>query len=391
MFLAVAGLATFGTACSSDDSTPNPDPQPEPGQLVVSASKLTPEVGETVTFTVKEGTADVTSTSDIYVNGNKISDKKLTSATAGEFKIVAKKANSKDSAAITVKFVEKGTELKQLVLTATPSTIELNAETVFKVTLDNADVTSTATIKVGGVAVTGGKYKGTVAGTFKAVASMTGAKDSAEVTITVKPAVVPEPTENFLKVDGNVIDLKGTALYQYFKVGGVNHNTITFQNAVYARFDYVTLSRELTGTVAAVDFENYIALTVYVKQTVAVGAEVTNQNVVRPWQAAANDVLFGGADGAIGAVAFTGDDEVSVRWAFGAPTEGSGVWSFSIEDGFTVEGNSLDATFEGPFEGYYNIVANPTAARAKNISSVKELKRLTTSVKMNKGAVRATK
>ncbi len=186
MFLAVAGLATFGTACSSSDDN-TPPPPPEVGQLALSASKTTLEINEKVTFAVKlDGKA--VADAEIFIDGTKISGYETSFATAKAYKVVAKKAGSKDSSELTITVKEKVIEKKQLVLTATPVLLALNAETTFKVTLDGQDVTSSSVITVNGTAVTNAKFKSATAGDFTAIAKKEGSIDSEEVVVTVLPA-----------------------------------------------------------------------------------------------------------------------------------------------------------------------------------------------------------
>lgn len=373
MFLTVATLATFGMACSSSDDSDGPA---DGIALVVNASKTTAEIGETVTFTVIEGTDDVTAASDIYINGTIAPDKKLTSTTEGEFKVVAKKAKAIDSEEIIVKFGPKA--VKKLVLTATPSTIDIDTETVFKVILNNTDVTARATIKVEGIIVTGGKYRGTAVGSYIARASLAGSEDSNEVTIIVKEADVVPPTENFLKVGNAVKDLKLTNVFQFFKFGGVNFQTVIRDGALYVPFGFRTFISD-TGQSTIEDYKNFIGFTVYVKQNVAVGRDVNNANVVRPWQvdgSVEENLLLGDIYGAINAVDFDANGETNVSFTFTnppAPGTAKGIWKFNIEGGGTLNtGLSIDADFKGVFEGYFNQSAT-TATAVVNINSKKAL------------------
>jgi len=374
MFLAVAGLATFGIACSSSDDSDEPI---DGITLVVTASNATAEIGETVTFTVNEGTTDVTVDADIYINGTIAPDKKLTSKTEGEFKVVAKKANAIDSEEIIVKFGPKA--VKKLVLTATPTTIDIDTETVFKVILNNTDVTARATIKVEGIIVTGGKYRGTAVGSYIARASLAGSEDSNEVTIIVKEADVVPPTENFLKVGNAVKDLKLTNVFQFFKFGGVNFQTVTRDGALYVPFGFRTFISD-TGQSTIEDYKNFIGFTVYVKQAVAVGREVTNANVVRPWQVDGNvagNWIIGDVYGAMNAVDFDASEEIDLSFSFTnppAPRMTTGEWKFNIVGGLTLNtALSIDAAFDGVFVGYYNINAS-TATAVLSIDSKKALK-----------------
>lgn len=376
MFLAVAGMATFGASCSkSDDSAPVVVPPVEAGQLALTASKTTVEVGEEVTFTVKLGKDDVTSSSDIFVGDTKTGSK-FSSDKPGEFKVVAKKQGAKDSAVVTIKVTEKGAPVTgTLVLKASiaeNSEIEVGSTVKFVVTLDGAVVTSTSKLAVNGTAMTGDTFTATAPGDFTVVAKKDGSNDSNVFKFKVKEAVVV-PDGNFLKVGNEVIMLKNTALYQFFKADGVNFRTVTQNGFQYVGFELVTVTRVLGGTIGPDDFQNFVSVTVYVKQSAPIGTEVTAANVVRPWAAPAGEgrYLLGGIYGAIGGVEFDADDETSISFGFpAAPVSGTGNWAFAIEGGNTETGLSLEADYEGEFEGYYNVVA-PAARSTNNVKNLK--------------------
>lgn len=170
MFLAVAGLATFGTACSSSDDN-TPPPPPEGGQLTLSASKTTLEINEKVTFAVKlDGKA--VSDAEIVIDGTKISGYETSFAAAKTYKVVARKAGSKDSSELTITVKEKAAAIKSITLTSNAGTAPVYGQVVaFTVKGDTgADVTGTSVIKVNGVAITGNTYT-LKAGNTKVVAT----------------------------------------------------------------------------------------------------------------------------------------------------------------------------------------------------------------------------
>ncbi|WP_430615087.1 hypothetical protein [Flavobacterium sp. JP2137] len=161
MFLAVAGLATFGTACSSsDDSNPViPPPPPAEGQLALTANKTTVEIDEKVTFTVKLAGAAVAD-AELFIDGTKISGYETSFPTAKTYKVVAKKAGSKDSSELTITVKDKPAAIKTITLTSDAGATPAYGQAVtFTVKGDTgADVTSNAAFKVNGVAITGNTY-----------------------------------------------------------------------------------------------------------------------------------------------------------------------------------------------------------------------------------------
>lgn len=109
MFLAVAGLATFGASCSSDDGGNNGGNGggDNTKQLVAKATPSTVEVNKEVTFSATSEGKAVDGVS-FYVGETKL-DNPHKFTEAKEYKVVAKKEGFKDSAAITVKVTEEAT------------------------------------------------------------------------------------------------------------------------------------------------------------------------------------------------------------------------------------------------------------------------------------------
>lgn len=198
MFLAVAGLATFGASCSKSDDNGGKEEK----QLTIAADKTTVNEGDTVTFTSNESGAE------FHVEGKKVTNK-YKFATKGDYKVVAKKSGFKDSTALVIKVTEKGTtpEEKQLTLVATPSTVKVG-ESVMFVVKEGSNMVNDATItQVGGAVVTGGTWKATAEGTVKFKATKAGFKDSVEVSVTVEKAPVV-PTGNYMKMGSDVLAIE---------------------------------------------------------------------------------------------------------------------------------------------------------------------------------------
>lgn len=198
MFLAVAGMATFGVSCSSDDGGSDPDPK----ELKLSADKTTIEEGDSVTFTVSESGAD------LYIEGTKVSGLTHTFDTKGDYKVQAKKEGFADSNVVTVKVTEEGEPGEQtLTLSAVPNAVGVGDTVTFIVRDGSNNTVNDATITlVGGSAITGTTWTAEEEGTFTFKASKDGYKDSSEVTVTVEEST-PDPTGNVIKVGNTVYDV----------------------------------------------------------------------------------------------------------------------------------------------------------------------------------------
>lgn len=182
MFLAVAGLATFGASCSSDDN------KSEDPKLALKADKTDIKVDETVTFTV-ESNGKAETAADLYKDGTKISNPyKFTEE--GEFSIVAKKKGAVDSNAVKIKVTKDGTpgNEKTLKLVADKPAANVGEVVTFTVTDGTGAVVEDAKIKQGNVAVTGNTWTATAAGTFKFTASKEGYTTSNEAQVVVTEA-----------------------------------------------------------------------------------------------------------------------------------------------------------------------------------------------------------
>ncbi|WP_158962413.1 hypothetical protein [Myroides fluvii] len=254
MFLAVAGLATFGASCSSDDSSKKTDDTPDDvkppvaKQLVLSADKTSVLEGGTVKFTVKadgkeEGGAE------LYIGSEKISNPH-TFATAGEYKVIAKKKDFKDSAAVTIKVTVEGGPQPELKLTLTPSKAEAFVGEVitFAVKDENGANVSGVTVKhADGTAVTGGVFSSDVAGTFKFVASKDGYVTSDEASVVIKTR--PLLTTNFFKYDGiqHVVD---EALFVYQGTQPFNGGIIDTYIMAVVNMDGEAVNNRILGLVA---------------------------------------------------------------------------------------------------------------------------------------------
>ena len=210
MFLAVAGLATFGASCSSSDDSNNGGGG-DKAQLVAKASPSSVEVNKDVTFSATAEGKAVDGVS-FYLGETKLTNPYKFDA-KGEYKVVAKKEGFKDSAAITVKVTEAeepGTEKKTLTLTVAPNEVVLGQSVTFIVMEGTTNVSSTAKIFVNGAEVSGTSYTATAVGTYAVVAKKEGANDSAEKTFSVVEA--PVTPENHITIGSTSFEINNSRL-----------------------------------------------------------------------------------------------------------------------------------------------------------------------------------
>lgn len=209
MFLAVAGLATFGVSCSSSDDSGDDNNNNNKKTLSLTASSNSVKEGESVTFTVKVGDKEETG-AEFYIGADKISSPH-TFDTAGEYKVVAKKEGFKDSNVVTVKVTKEGgvdPDPETLVLKAAPATVSVGGTVNFTVQAGGQFIND-AVIKLNGETVSN-PWTATEAGTFKFTASKEGYENSNEVTVTVEEVVVPEG--NFIQVGNDTYNLEDAEL-----------------------------------------------------------------------------------------------------------------------------------------------------------------------------------
>lgn len=202
MFMAIMGLTTFNTSCSSDDNSDQSGVVER--KLAIEADKNDISVGESVKFTVSlEGKLDKEAT--LFIKDEKISNPYLFKS-EGEFEVVAKKKGVKDSDPI--KITVKGDsdkETKELVLTPDVLEVYVGGVVTFKVT-NGKDVINDAVItQVSGSKVNNASWKAVKAGTYKFTATKDGFKKSNEVSIVVLEE--PKVLGNQIKIGSDVYNI----------------------------------------------------------------------------------------------------------------------------------------------------------------------------------------
>lgn len=185
MFSVLVLLASiFFFACSSEEKTDTPPDEVK--SITLTANNSGVLVGTKITFKVlTDKEENVSSSAEILVNGQKISGTTYTPSAKGELTVVAK-YKGLESNEVKVTVVTQEDEIKSIVVSATPATVEASQKITFKVQSDNGiNVTSKSTITVNGTEISGATYTPTAAGDLKVKAKFNSI-ESEEITIAVE-------------------------------------------------------------------------------------------------------------------------------------------------------------------------------------------------------------
>lgn len=334
MFLAVAGLATFGASCSSSDDNGGDDKK----TLTLSADKTSVKVDETVTFTVSEKDAE------LYVEGKKISSNSTKFDKEGSYKVVAKKNGFNDSNVVTIKVIKDGTpgepgdnEKETLKLTILPTEVTLGNAVSFVVYEGTTDVSSSAKIFVNGSEITGASYTATAVGTYAVVAKKEGANDSAEKTFEVTEApTVPE--SNFFAAGSDIENIEEVRLYAHANA----------QNQILVYSDIVEgKDMAIFELVSFGDDEGIFSMMIAVEQP------EDAEGIITPKLAVDLDLVHGplGAYAAFGSgTEVDATQEAGFGYNFVADANGASVPGNVV---FGLEDTALEAAYEGEFTGLF--------------------------------------
>ena len=354
MFLAVAGLATFGTSCGSDDNKGGDDPAKK--SLVLEADKTSVEKGASVNFTVKvEG--KVEAGAELYMEGTKISSPAKFDK-VGKFKVVAKKNGFVDSKAVEITVTEAGTGepepgVETLVLTGNPAAGEVGVGTNLSFFFTDAagvQVTGAKLFK-NGTEINGSEYVVAAADaetTLKFTAKK-GDLVSNEIVYTVgAETVIPE--NNFLQVGDEVVELKGAAFFRWMKDEAIAKVELT-DGRIVSVFEIRTFTNLVRETI---EVEYYDDLTSVLEIWVVQPQGTPADQVVYPWTEGA-EVLIGGLD-IIKDRKYVDKAAQGTQFSFGiqAPNEdGIGNVAYAVE-GTTEEGEVLNIDYGLDYQAFYN-------------------------------------
>ncbi|MEK6450155.1 MULTISPECIES: hypothetical protein [unclassified Myroides] len=254
MFLAVAGLATFGASCSSDDNSDEPV-KVEAGQLAVKADKTEINAGESVKFSVTlDGKEE--KGSELFIGDEQIyTPHKFEKA--GEFEVVAKKKGAKDSAAVKITVKGESTGEPQpgeetLVLKGVTEAgeVKVGAKLAFSFTDAEGVNVDGAKLHKNGVEIAGTEYVVTEADaktTLKFTAKK-GELVSNEIVYTVK-ALPTKLTTNFFSYDGVQYEVD-KALFSYLGSQDFQGTPIDLYTMILAKMNGDKIENRIMGNVA---------------------------------------------------------------------------------------------------------------------------------------------
>lgn len=362
MFLAVAGLATFGASCSSDDGGTPPPPDKV---LTAKASPSTVEVNKEVTFSATSEGKAVDGVS-FYLGETKLNNPHKFDA-KGTYKVVAKKEGFKESAAITVTVTEAGNpgdgedgEKKTLTLTIAPAEVTLGQSVTFIVMEGTANVTADAEIYVNGALNSGSTYTATEVGEYAVVAKKEGANDSVEKTFTVVEApVVPE--SNFFAAGSDIENIEEVRLYAHANA----QNQILLYSDIVEGKDMAIFELVSFG-----DDEGIFSMMIAVEQP------EDAEGIITPKLAVDLGLMHGplGAYAAFGSGAeVDATQEAGFGYNFVADANGASVPGNVV---FGLEDTALEAAYEGEFRGLFalNVAAKGVkSSKAKYINAISKV------------------
>lgn len=148
-----------------------PEEPEKPIELFASKTNMIADGIDVVTFTVKQDNNDVTSQSEIYVNGNKINGNNFTTTTAGNYNVYAKKGElvSNEINIFAEEYIEPE---KPIELSASTNSIVADGVDVisFTVMQDGDNVTNVSEIYVNNSLITGNQFSTFTPGTYTAFA-----------------------------------------------------------------------------------------------------------------------------------------------------------------------------------------------------------------------------
>ncbi|MGG5505505.1 MULTISPECIES: hypothetical protein [unclassified Myroides] len=373
MFLAVAGLATFGASCSSDDSKGGDEVK----QLTISsdAKDNTVEEGTSVKFTAKVDGKEEAGAA-FYVDGTKVTnpykfDKK------GTYKVVAKKDKFKDSEALTITVKETGTppvEKRTLVLTATPLEVTKGGNVTFTVKDDKGDTVAGAVIKKADGTVVTSPWKSDAVGTVIFTATKDDYIASNEVSVVVKEEAALG--NNQVSFEGVLHDVN-ISVYELavrtWNAGTENAfqgpGIYNFPGGGYAYLYYVNIY-DFDGS--AIGNQGWVAVLVKNPTITVEGDTITNLGEMVYPGANANTKAMNGFFllGEDQLVIENGDVETFAVTQIEFNEEGEGTSKFNLVA--SVEGSALKLNFDGPavFDLYdTEAQGNGAQASARGIKS----------------------
>ena len=200
-----------------------PEEPEKPIELFASKTNIIADGTDAVTFTVKQDNNDVTSESEIYVNGNKINGNTFTTTVAGNYEVYAKKGElvSNEINIFAEEYIEPE---KPIVLSASTTSITANGTdaVVFTVMQDGNNVTNTSEIYVNNILISGNQFSTFTPGTYTAFAKKNEVTSN-EITFTAEEEDNPDTGTSIVFVEGVTIN-SGWYDVNKLKIGGPDIN-----------------------------------------------------------------------------------------------------------------------------------------------------------------------
>ncbi|MVX36239.1 protein BatD [Myroides sp. LoEW2-1] len=362
MFLAVAGLATFGVSCSSDDNSSNEDKMTH--QLILNADRVDIKVGDKVNFYVQADRKNVDG-AKIFINGEEASNEYVFNE-SGTFEVYASKVNFKDSSILKINVVaddEGPKPSKSFTLSVDKSEVKLGDVVTFTAKDNKEDIFGFTVQMVGGTKINGTTWTANKDGVVKFVATKEGYKTSNEVSVNVLKQDTPMPTENFISLGNKSIDLKGSAFFYFSKGGSVYSEVI--DGKTFVPFIIRTFTVKIDDSISGTEYENSGSLLFYVEQ------EENSKALRLPWQVTTNEqIVIVDFRGKVFGVEFQADEKTMYSIpVFTTPNKdnGKGNVKLAVKGTDKVSGNSLASDFDGEYQAYYKIdLDNSNAKSIKN-------------------------
>ena len=200
-----------------------PEEPEKPIELFASKTNIIADGIDAVTFTVKQDNNDVTSESEIYVNGNKINGNTFTTTVAGNYEVYAKKGElvSNEINIFAEEYIEPE---KPIVLSASTTSITANGSdaVVFTVIQDGDNVTNVSEIYVNNILISGNQFSTFTPGTYTAFAKKNEVTSN-EITFTAEEEDNPDTGTSIVFVEGVTIN-SGWYDVNKLKIGGPDIN-----------------------------------------------------------------------------------------------------------------------------------------------------------------------
>lgn len=200
-----------------------PEEPEKPIELYASKTNIIADGIDAVTFTVKQDNNDVTSESEIFVNGNKINDNTFTTTVAGNYEVYAQKGElvSNEINIFAEEYIEPE---KPIVLSASTTSITANGSDaiIFTVMQDGNNVTNASEIYVNNSLISENQFSTFTPGTYTAYAKKNEVISN-EITFTAEKEDNPDTGTSIVFAEGVTIN-SGWYDVNKLKIGGADVN-----------------------------------------------------------------------------------------------------------------------------------------------------------------------